>query len=113
MKKSNPFGATALGLAASLVLTFAAALPLSGQATPVYRPGALEQLLIDVRLETDATASPVVILDLDDTLVDTRARSLRIFRELAVDPGARAKFPAESTALYKVELSGIRYQLEE
>ncbi len=54
--------------------------------------------------------SSVVLFDLDDTLVSTQERSLRILREFASQPEIQRVFP-ESSRLFLLKETDIQYEL--
>jgi hypothetical protein len=78
-----------------------------------YRPQALADILDQAEWVKQQGESPVVVFDVDDTLLDSRTRSSEIFREFARLPTNRESFPAEMRALESVQPSQIRYQLED
>jgi len=62
---------------------------------------------------TDAGGNAVVVFDIDDTLTDSRERTLRILRDIAAKPDFRAEFPLESTRLEKLRYREIQYELKD
>jgi hypothetical protein len=78
---------------------------------PAYRPEALGALLERVSAAARNGESPVVMFDLDDTLLDPAYRNIAILREFAAQPDFAARFPAEARLLAAVRYEHIRYNL--
>jgi hypothetical protein len=100
--KNLTLKALALGL-------FASALPALAHD---HHPEALSQLIETVKLEKAEGRVPVVMFDLDDTLINTRERTLRIIRDFAEQPGEAAT-PDELTKLASLQVSDIRFLLRD
>lgn len=93
--------AVALLMTSSLVGSNAEAKPAN--------PGVLNSVLDQVRLVKKQGARPVVIMDLDDTLIDTGERNLRIFQEFAAQASVQRDYPADAAKISAVKLEQIKY----
>lgn len=73
------------------------------------------QVLLAVHHHVESTIAqgdiPVVIFDLDDTLIDTRQRNLRIINDFINGEDISIRFPLEVEKLKSLLLSDIRYNL--
>jgi hypothetical protein len=78
-------------------------------ASVVYHPEVLGEIAEKVKRADDAGEKPIVLFDIDDTLVDVRTRHLPITHEFAADPQMRVRFPKECEKLAKAELSQMHY----
>lgn len=78
-----------------------------------YQPAVLTDVLSRVHQAPEPTVESVVVFDLDDTLIDTRHRTLTILRELAADPALTARFPKETARLAQVHLDQVHYELKD
>jgi hypothetical protein len=67
-----------------------------------YHPEVLEQVAHQVELSSARGHHPVVIFDLDETLINSRTRTLRILRRFATDPILRTEFPIETKTLLQI-----------
>ncbi len=56
--------------------------------------------------------SPVIVFDIDDTLLDTRFRTVRIFNELASVPEFRLAYPEEARRLTTIWAPQVLYSTE-
>lgn len=96
---------------AALLADGPALLPASGP-TLRYEPQALRLLIDEVQDAVGHGVKPVVLFDIDDTLVNTAGRHLRILREFLAQEQIRSDFPAESALLAgRLELSLMRYEI--
>lgn len=57
--------------------------------------------------------TPVLLFDIDDTLVHTRERSQRIFREFAQQESIQSQYPDIAQKLLSVKMVEIKYKLNE
>lgn len=73
-----------------------------------HQPEALDRVR-----ELARAKGTVVVLDLDDTLISTRHRTLRILRELAAWPGTRERYPEASEKLLTLRPADLRYELKD
>ncbi len=73
----------------------------------------LEDLLGEVAALSRAGGAPLVVFDLDDTLLSTAQRHVRILREFASQPKVRALYPDEAWLLAQMEPSQVRYLIAE
>lgn len=96
-------------LAKSAPIRPAAVLPASRG--PAHRPQALTALLDRVSSEARAGRRPVVMFDLDDTLVDTAYRQMAILREFAAQDSARSRWPDAAAKMSGVESAAVHYDL--
>ena len=78
-----------------------------------YQPEVLSGVLERSRQSQEQAAESVVVFDLDDTLIDTRHRTLSILRELAAEPWLAARFPKEAPRLARVTLNQMHYELND
>lgn len=78
-----------------------------------YRPQILKEVRYDAAKASLQGERPVVIFDLDDTLINTRERNLRIFRDFLEQPGLDESYPAESEHLAAITLAEVRYLLKD
>lgn len=56
---------------------------------------------------------PVVIFDLDDTLINTRERTVRILKEIARTPAFSHAYPREADRLNRIKPSEVRYEIKQ
>ena len=94
--------------ALALVLSMGAA----AHAKP-HEPEVLAEVEIQVWESVNAGRTPVLVVDLDDTVFTTRARNMRIVREFAATPEVRALDPAIGRALRGIKGSQIRYNFDD
>jgi hypothetical protein len=80
------------------------------QAKP-HNPESLSQVIQMSERTTQSGGNPVVVIDLDDTLINTRERNFRILLDFVRQSEVRKSFPAESKRVLGVEISQIRYLL--
>lgn len=85
----------------------------TASADQTYRPEILSQSVRRVAQSAHQGKKPVVIFDLDDTLINTRLRNLRIITEFARLPGVRAAFPHESKIAGSLRAEDMKYALAE
>lgn len=77
------------------------------------RPEVLSEILDNASESVVHGGQPVVLFDLDDTLIDTRRRSYGILKELARDEEFKSKY---AMAAYRLEWLGyqqVRYQISD
>lgn len=79
----------------------------------VHAPRALTRVLRAIVRARDAGETPVLLFDIDDTLVRARGRNMRIMRELAADPALRARFGSALDALAGPDPNRMRYHFKE
>lgn len=79
----------------------------------VYSPEALGHVMNRVLTVRQQGRQAVVLFDLDDTLVDTRERNIRILRELASQPAVQLAYPVESRRIMGLRTGDVRYRLPE
>jgi len=94
----------------SLLVLISAVVPARAAA---HDPAALFTVLTRVRDAATAGEKPVVILDLDDTLIDAGSRTLRILREVAAEPAIDAAHPGLAARLAALPREAVRYDLGE
>ena len=78
-----------------------------------YEPKVLINVLERVEAEVERGARPVVIFDLDETLIDTRPRSLSILREFGRSAQVRAVYRSASQILRESRLEDVVYHIED
>lgn len=71
----------------------------------------LDSLLEEARLNKARGLAPVVILDLDDTLLSTAQRHIRILREYACERHVLARSGGDALLLAQVEPCRLRYSI--
>jgi hypothetical protein len=82
-------------------------------ASLAYSASALETVVERVRAAREAGNQPVVIIDLDDTIFDTRPRFLQILREFVAQNDVAQAYPREARIIEELELGDIHYHIEE
>ena len=86
-------------------------------AGPRYQPQALAALLDRVSAAADGAAAgrtPIVFFDLDDTLVNSGGRTLRILREFLIRPEIQRLYPDESKRLLpRLSLENMRFHFSD
>lgn len=95
-------------------VTLALALSLGAQTmaqADTYEPEALEVVAERVEQASNQGKQAVVIFDLDDTLINTRERNLRILRDFASQPEIQASHPEEAQKILHIRLNEIKYLL--
>lgn len=78
---------------------------------PRHEPKLLNTLLDETWDEAAAGGAPILLFDLDDTLLDTRGRHARILREFAADPGVKSRHAAELSKVSPIEEARMRYNM--
>jgi predicted kinase/phosphoglycolate phosphatase-like HAD superfamily hydrolase len=79
-----------------------------------YQPQALAALLDRVSAAAAAGRTPIVLFDIDDTLVDSGGRTLRILREFLNQPEIRRLYPDESKRLLpRLSLENMRFHFSD
>jgi hypothetical protein len=78
-----------------------------------YRPQALHEVGARVEAAARAGVRPVVVFDLDDTLINSRERTARVLRDLAAVDEVGQRFPDDAEALANVTPGRVRYYLEQ
>jgi hypothetical protein len=86
---------------------------LSVGAPLVAQASVLDRVIERVRAERAEGRQPVVILDLDDTIFDTRSRTLRILREFVAEPEVAEAYPHEAKIIEELELADVHYHIDE
>lgn len=76
-----------------------------------YSPEALVDIQERVEETLGRGETPVVIFDLDDTLINTKERNLRILRDFVSKTNISVKYPVEVEAVSRITLKNIRYLL--
>ncbi len=76
-----------------------------------YQPEVLEKVRTEVRTALGCDPSPVVVFDLDDTLINTRERTVRILKEFALE--VRESNLYESVKLEAVRSEQVRFQMKD
>jgi hypothetical protein len=78
-----------------------------------YQPEALQGLLNKVAVAAAQGRRVVVMFDLDDTLINTRERNQRIFKDFASQADIQSMYPDESKKLLEVQVNQIHYLLSD
>lgn len=81
-----------------LVLTFGALLSVQAWSKPCYSPEALSDIFERAEIANKNGRHPAVVLDLDDTVFDTRARTYAIWKDFMKISGNAGKYPHVQTA---------------
>lgn len=76
-----------------------------------YQPQALTAVLERVRQTRAAGQVPVVLFDLDDTLINSRPRTARILNEFAAEAATRERFPYAAARLAGIPWRAIQYDV--
>jgi hypothetical protein len=76
-----------------------------------HNPSSLHALLDLVEQTSRAGRTPVVMFDLDDTLVDTGFRQMSIIREFAAQADVQAHFPGPAAKMSAVQYGDLHYDL--
>lgn len=74
-----------------------------------FQPQVLGGLVEAVEILAQRGERPVVMFDLDDTLINTRERNQRIFRAFAAQPEVQQSFPSEAQRLFEVQIPQIHF----
>lgn len=74
-----------------------------------YQPRSLKIVYEKVKLAQSLGQKPVIIFDLDDTLLDARERALRIFHDFGRETGVKSRYPSESALFRAFRLSQMKY----
>jgi hypothetical protein len=80
-------------------------------ARPSYRPEALSEILLATKKLRAENKTPIVVFDLDDTLLNTGSRNVKIAQEFSQLPGKT--FLAEKKLLAKASLLTVQYATSE
>jgi len=78
-----------------------------------YQPEVLEHVLHHVQEVSSEGQKPILVFDLDDTLINTRYRTQRILQEMATDLPLGEKFPWETQLLKTCQPENLLYELED
>ncbi len=81
----------------------------SAWAAPLHDP----QSLGDVAAAVADHSGPVVVFDLDDTLFDSRTRTVRILRQFGALATIQVYWPDEAQTLRDAEIQKVTYRLED
>jgi hypothetical protein len=77
-----------------------------------YTPEILPKLLDHVKKTVALGATPVVIFDLDDTLINTRERNLRILQDFAKQSAIQDAYPKEVKTIESLRLNNLKWTIE-
>jgi len=92
-----------------LVFTIAAGAGIfAAAADKKYQPEVLTALLEKVQSARAAGKKPIVIFDLDETLLNSRIRALRILKDIAFRQDISEGFPSEADQIMRMGYSDIR-----
>jgi predicted secreted acid phosphatase len=94
----------------SLALVISSGELASALTTTTYSPDALNRL-IERTQALAATGQPVILFDLDDTLINTRERTVRILLDFVSQPQVHANFLDASTKISGLQFEQVQYQL--
>lgn len=88
------------------------AIPLEApRGRPTHQPAALRSLLDRVGQTAASGKAPVILFDLDDTLIDTAYRHMTIIKEFAGQADVQGRFPDAARKMGALGYGGVRYQL--
>jgi len=73
-----------------------------------YQPESLIQVLQRVERTYATGERPVVMFDLDETLINSRVRTLRILKDIALNQQVAEEYPFESNVISRMGLSDVR-----
>lgn len=91
-----------------LTWLFLFALQVFADSQAKYQPEVLAQLLEKVRLCVAKGERPIVIFDLDETIINSQIRALRILKDIAQQKDITARYPSESKAISQLQPGDIR-----
>jgi hypothetical protein len=74
-----------------------------------HYPPVLEEVIKGVEASLDMGYRPVVVFDIDDTLINTRGRNVRIIREFGDHADIKTRFPAEAALARGVSVEQTKY----
>lgn len=77
-----------------------------------FNPKILHKVVDEVEIATRHDERPVIIFDLDDTLVDSKTRTLRILKDFAALEEIRARFPRSAAIAQQATLADMGYYLD-
>ena len=77
-----------------------------------HRPDVLDTILESIGEVSEKGHQPVVIFDLDDTLLNARSRTYRILKAFAYSEDIRTRFPAEAKIAANIKLKDHSYYLQ-
>lgn len=77
------------------------------------RPSVLPEIVNRVEVAAAEGKSPVVVFDLDDTLINTRERNLRILLDFARQPDIQSRYPAEAKRILGLKIDNLKYLLND
>ena len=80
---------------------------------PQYNRAALTNLIERTRELSVQGHTPIIMFDLDDTLITTRERTLRILRDFAAQPKIRLGFPEEVERIESMAIPQIQFSLKD
>jgi hypothetical protein len=78
-----------------------------------YEPKVLEDILVRVDQSAQAGEKPVLVFDLDDTLINASARTQLILKEMTGSSPFKELFPFEVGALRSLSVADIQYRLQD
>lgn len=78
-----------------------------------YQPEVLKHILQNVEEVSSKGQTPILVFDLDDTLINTRYRTRRILQEMAKDLPLAEKFPLETQLAKTAKPDNLMYELED
>jgi predicted secreted acid phosphatase len=79
----------------------------------LYSPDSLNEVTANVALLHQHKKVPVVVFDLDDTLLDARERSFRVIQDFANQSEIQEKFPKESKKIKSISIQDLHWGLED
>lgn len=78
-----------------------------------YSPEALKALICRVEEAAHRGKQPVVMFDLDDTLINTRERNLRILQKFAAQTEIQSAYPEDVEKIKAIKVDQIKYLLSD
>lgn len=76
-----------------------------------HNPEILLRVEERVRETVSEGQTPIVIFDLDDTVIDTRERNIRILKDFAAQESIQDQFPAAAQVLQGLDVKNIKYRV--
>ena len=96
-----------------VILASSLSLSISFAFAAEYKPEILTEIQNKVKEALEEGRRPVVIFDLDDTLINTRDRNLRILKNFIAQQDIQNRFPNETALVRDIQLSNLKYLLND
>lgn len=70
----------------------------------------LDKLVTEVEVSASKHEQPIVVIDVDDTLVDVRYRKLQIYNDFVDQPQIKEMYPVERYAVKTMQIHDVTYE---